>query len=123
MRLTRKLSERMSPKTTMKVTTQSTCQQRKPNPQKSVAHKNRPLSVNRDAPQAMTPSLKTFKVANEPVESSKPESNEKPTGSPQPFGESDQTLPHHSHLFAKTYNEVSSSRICVPNFWFHSKYL
>jgi hypothetical protein len=30
----------------------------------------------------MTPSLKTFKVADEPVESSKPESNEKPTGSP-----------------------------------------
>jgi hypothetical protein len=119
-RRTCKVSERA--RTAAKVKTQSTV--------KAKSHNLKPLSP-KIAPfgsiptplKPLSPAFKPFKVADKPIEGSEPEGDQKQTGSPQPFGESNQTLPHHSHLFAKTYNEVSSSRTCVPNFWFHSKYL
>jgi hypothetical protein len=42
----------------------------------------------------LTPSLKPFYVADEPVEGSEPKGEQKQTGSPQPFDESDQNLAH-----------------------------
>jgi hypothetical protein len=78
-------------------------QSEKPQPQAFVAHKNRPLSIP-TLLKPFSPSLKPFKVADQPKESDEPNGDQKPKGSPQGFRQSAQHLPHRRSPFGSFPN-------------------